>query len=288
MVRVESSPARWPNLVELDADPRDVAPPWAEHVQGISYGNECWFITQADRVWRIPMTLDLSGADVERTGVLTASIPEDGIDHLGDCDFHDGVLYVAMEGTDPPRLGIFDLDLAFLGSVAIARQAASDTSTANPWCAVNPRDGLLYSSQFRTDRIHAYRLPSPHDSELEHTRDIPLLDERGHSLDVERVQGGAFTSRGLLYLTSDIRDGGIMGFDAGTGQRQFHRPIAFTGDAPEQEVIEGVTAIDLTDRRVPWMNGVLHVLMFDESRAKPDYVWLRHFDVADERDRGCF
>ncbi|MGH9013605.1 MAG: hypothetical protein ACRDZ1_06675 [Acidimicrobiia bacterium] len=44
------------------------------------------------------MDLDLTDADVDAPGVCSAEIPVTGIDHLGDCDYRDGLLYVAMSG----------------------------------------------------------------------------------------------------------------------------------------------------------------------------------------------
>jgi hypothetical protein len=47
----------WPGaflttVVPLASHPSDVAPSWAKHIQGVAYAHGCWFITQADRMWR--------------------------------------------------------------------------------------------------------------------------------------------------------------------------------------------------------------------------------------------
>lgn len=272
----------WPRtLVALASHPNDVAPAWAEHIQGVAHGRGCWFITQVDRMWRIPVDLDLSHACETHAGVLGVDIPEPEIDHLGDCDVHSGVLYVAMEGSASARVGVFDLDLGFQGSAPLAAQGRSC-----PWCAVDRRTGLLYSSPFDTDHLSVYQ--GVRDGErfrFEHLRDVPLLTEDGSPLTLERVQGGAFSGRGHLYLTSDCRNGGLVGVDVDTGRRGLHVTIPFEPEWPDNEVIEGLTLVDLEGAGVPWLAGILHVLVLSIRPARSDRVWLRHYDVADKRDR---
>ncbi len=269
----------WPRkLVELDPHPSDVAPPWAEHIQGIAAGPGVWFVTQDDRVWRFPMDRDLAELDRAHPDVLTASIPEPGVNHLGDCDFSHGLLHVAMEGTTPARVGVFDGDLAYRGSAALPEQGDSC-----PWCAVNPADGLVYSSRFDTDHLSVYRprwsRTGDEAFDLEHVRDVPLVSEDGARLSLDRVQGGAFSPVGHLYLTGDTADGGLFGIDTSSGQRVIHVVIPYEPGWPEHQVIEGVTVLDLSDGRVPWMRGQLHALVFNADEHRPDLVWLRHFEA---------
>lgn len=228
------------------------------------------------------MQLDLERATAEHPSIAVVGIPEPGIDHLGDCDVHDGLVYVAMEGTDPPRVGVFDLDLSFCGSAAAVEQG-----TQLPWCAVSPSDGLLYSSAFDPDRLHRYRRTWPCERlELEHVGEVPLRTDA--PLQLRRVQGGAFSPRGHLFLTSDTRGGGMLGIDVETGTRAMQVPVPFEPTGPDEDIIEGLALVDLSDGRVPWMRGILHVLVFDADKARPDSVWLRHYDVADERERDHF
>jgi hypothetical protein len=187
----------------------------------VTTGRGCWFVTQVDRIWRFPLELDIASADRGARDVDETGIPEPGVDHLGDSDVHDDRLYVAMEGTDPARIGVFDLDLTFLGSAALTAEGDSC-----PWCAVNPRDGLLYSSCFDTDRLCAYaRVADGESFALRHIRDIALVDEDGTPLQIARVQGGAFTDEGQLFLSSDDSGDGIHGIDISTGQRRVHHRL---------------------------------------------------------------
>jgi hypothetical protein len=230
-------------------------------------------VTQIDRIWRFPLDLDVANADQDTRCVDETGIPEPGVDHLGDAEVHRDRLYVAMEGTDPARVGMFDLDLTFTGSAAVTAQGDSC-----PWCAVNPHDGLLYSSPFDTDRLCAYERIADGDSfVLRHHHDVPLADQDGTPLRHERVQGGAFTDEGHLYLSSDHPTGGIHGIDVTTGQRLVHRPLTLSS---ESEVVEGLTIADLADRPEPWLQGLVHVLVLRRRDQQTDKASLVHFDLA--------
>ena len=271
----------WPrSLVALESHPSDVAPTWAEHIQGVAYAHGCWFITQADRMWRFPADLDVAHARETHPAVSGVGIPEPGIDHLGDCDVHRGVLYVAMEGGPVARVGRFDLDLRFQGSAPLAAQGPSC-----PWCAVDPRTGLLYSSPFDADHLNVYQEMTGEDRvAFRHLRDVPLLTDDGASLTLERVQGGAFSSQGHLYLSSDCRNGGICGVDVTTGRRRLHVTIPFEPGWPDNEVIEGLTLVDLDRADAAWLRGMLHVLVLSIRPHESDRIWLRHYNTADDSD----
>jgi hypothetical protein len=270
----------WPaGLVEVDTHPGDIAPDWAEHAQGVACARGWWFITQIDAVWRFPHGLDLSRARRDHPAVRRAEIPEPGIDHLGDCDVHDGRLYVAMEGTDPALVGVFDLDLRYLGSAPVAAQGSS-----NPWCAVDPRTGWLYSSPFDTDHLSVYaRGDRGGRFHLGHIGDVALRTETARPLRLERVQGGAFTTHGHLYLTSDRPSGGIIGIDVQTGRRGLQVTVPFEPPGPGAGVLEGIALADLRDAGVPSVAGVVHVLMLARDDHVHDRIWLRHYDIGTRR-----
>jgi hypothetical protein len=282
-VRSRPTADTWPReLVELGAHPSDVAPPWAEHVQGVTHGPGVLFVTQADGVWRFPLESDLSALDADHPSVRHVPIPEPGIDHLGDCDWYDGFLYVGVEGPALAGVSVFDRDLRYLGSAPL------DQGDSAPWCAISLADGSLYSSPFDTDRLCIYgRRGSPQSSTfaLERVGEVPLLGEDGEQLRLRRMQGGAFSPLGHLYLTDDTPQGGIVGIDVATGQRRLHVAIPYEPGWPEHEVIEGLAVVDLGDGRIPWLEGQVHVLVFNADRDRPDLVWLRHFDAGPDRER---
>ncbi len=271
---MEPGRGRWPRFLdEQKARPKDVAPEWAEHVQGVALGDDWWFITQERRLWRFPTDVDLADADPAGESVRSVGIPCPGIDHLGDCDYWDGRLYVAMEGSKPARIGVFDANLEFIGSSAVGEQGSS-----NPWCAVDPLTGRLYSSPFDTDRLVAYdlsvegvgvRLTPSHTVSLHDADDTPVA--------LERVQGGSFTPSGRLYLTVDSRDSGIVGVDVDSGRRVLHHRVERQRGWPDFHIVEGLTYGAVgghSDVRTP---GQLHVLVFTGAWEKPDYLWFRHY-----------
>jgi hypothetical protein len=265
---------RWPrSLEELTTHPRHIAPDWAKHVQGVALTDDWWFITQEDRVWRFPKDGELARVDPDDDAVRSAGIPSAGVDHLGDCDYWQGHLYVAMEGTNPARIGVFDDELEFVDSASVDVQG-----TSNPWCAVDPLTGLLYSSAFETDHLVAYEQSLEHDGlDLRPCRTVPLRTEDGHPLELERVQGGVFTPGGQLYLTVDCRDGGVLGVDVETGRRSLSHGIEREPGWPDRHVVEGLAYGSLDGNAPAGMTGRLHVLVFDGERNEPDYLWFRHY-----------
>jgi hypothetical protein len=86
------------------------------------------------------------------------------------------------------------------------------------------------------------------------------------------------------YLTSDCRNGGISGIDIDSGRRRLHVTIPFEPDWPDNEVIEGLTLVDLDRAGVPWLQGRLHALVLSIRPQASDRIWLRHYDLAGESD----
>jgi hypothetical protein len=263
---------RWPrSLGEHTTNPSDVAPEWAQHMQGVTLTGDWWFITQEDRLWRLPVDADLAEAGGE--SVRQVGIPHAGCEHLGDCDYWSGRVYVAMEGTDPARVGVFDTELAFIGSAAACQQGSS-----NPWCAVDPVTGLLYSSPFDTDHLVAYEMSVDHDGiDLRPSHAVPLYDADGAALELERVQGGAFTPSGRLYLTVDSRESAVIGVDVDTGRQMLRHRIECEPGRSEHQVVEGLAYGALDGRSAVGMGGQIHVIALTGG-GQPDSLWFRHYD----------
>jgi hypothetical protein len=241
-------------------------------VQGVALSDDWWFITQADRLWRFPLAVDLTDPRAIESA-RSVGFPVAGLDHLGDCDSWDDLLYVAMEGTNPARVGVFDWDLEFVNSVALEDQGAS-----NPWCAVDPLTGRLYSSPFDTDHLVAYERCIEADGlHLGSSERIRLRDVDGTPLRLERVQGGAFTPSGCLYLTSDTVDGGIVGIDVDTGRRMFHHDVDREPGWPDYHIVEGVAHAALDGGTNLPADTQLHVLVFTGAWEQPDYLWFHHY-----------
>jgi hypothetical protein len=68
------------------------------------------------------------------------------------------------------------------------------------------------------------------------------------------------------------------------GRRLLHVTIPFEPEWPDNEVIEGLTLVDLDEAGPPWLRGTLHVLVLSISPEASDTVWLRHYDTVDGSD----
>ncbi|MBN1636569.1 MAG: hypothetical protein JW920_08650 [Deltaproteobacteria bacterium] len=225
---------------------------WSDNLQGVTQDSDNWFFTQKERLWKFPITHHLgekvTTADLTR-GILKKSIPSllksEGYDHFGDLDFYRGILLVPMEGRTPIIVAVFKAsNLEYLGYVELTEQKKAG------WCAVNPIDGYLYSSnslvkasdpiyKYRVnwDRVASGQLPqSPgtansHDAasaRLERVGKLKLFDEFGDSLELKTMQGGVFSHSGCLYLVNgyccgqSTRNTGVMVFDSENGRRVAH------------------------------------------------------------------
>ena len=135
-----------------------------------------------------------------------------------------------------------------------------------PWCAVDPTSGLLYSSPFATDAVHAFRVHVPRrvadrrepSLDIRHVGAYPLSRPGGEPAslgtgagDVSGVQGGAISRNRHLYLVvhhtddehivdhdgafhehdqrrGDVRwPAGIYGFDMLEWRQRFHLPVHY-------------------------------------------------------------
>jgi hypothetical protein len=260
---------QWPSgLSEVVADTSDTtpipAPAGTNHPRGTAgaaQGDGCWFVTQGDRLRRFSLDGSPGCSAPDEVG-----LPEAGIDQLGDCDVAGDRLYVAMEGTVPARIGVFDLDLDFRGSAPVTAQSGSCT-----WCAIDPRQGRLYSSPHATAHLCVYQLIGGGGSlGLRHRRDVALWTDDGTRLHLDQVRGGTFTDDGhpgLLLLTTDGRDGAVHGIDVRSGRRFLHHPLDPGPDVPDGHdhgLVGGITATKET----------LHVLVRDPATGESRF---RHF-----------
>jgi hypothetical protein len=218
-------------LERLEAiHPDEFSSDWATDAQGIATDGRYWYITQTQRLSKIPVGSDLASeeARAERS-VEIADIPElvdTGLEHFGDLAWYapaerDAVLLVPLEPLSdaairPLRLAVFRArDLAFAGSVALPctsnpRACDGAGQQAFGWVAISP-DHRLFSSSSSGSVLHTYtmtwRRKGP--PALFVDRRIPLRGENGSTLRLHHVQGGAFTSAGdRLYLSTGYLAGG--------------------------------------------------------------------------------
>lgn len=262
------------------------ASPWAaDGVQGIAHDAQHWYLTSTSRIWKVPLDQPLARAEAE--GVE----PFDGrYAHLGDPDFHDGVLFVPLEADrsgGPPAIGALRPDLTPIGIQTL------DGARHAPWCAVHPHARRLYTSDFSTDRVQVFRIELTSDRfALVYERDLALRysddgARNGIRGRVPNIQGGAVSPSGKLYLATNHRKTGIVVFDAHSGAWLGRLPISFKPKWSlfTHEEVEGLDLFDLDSGEVPAMTGQIHLLLRSELPRRR--FWLKHWGVTadDHRER---
>jgi hypothetical protein len=265
--------------------PRYQPAPWADDVvQGIAHDQEYWYLTSTQRIWKSPLHEPLARSRV--SGV----VPFEGrYSHLGDPDFHDGVLFVPLEGDrlgGPPAIGALRPDLSPIGIQELHGAGHA------PWCAVHPQTGRLYTSDFSTDRVQVFRVEVSADHfGLIHERDLALTytdgpDPRPLRGRVPHIQGGVLSASGKLYLSTNHRKTGIVVFDAETGAWVGQIPVTYkpSWSLLVHQEVEGLDLLDLDAGQVPAMTGQLHVLLHAELPRRR--YWLKHFGVRVLEERG--
>jgi hypothetical protein len=278
---------RWPPAPRyeyLGDYPRESATGWSDNIQGVASTGSAWYFVQAQRgIWRIPVTHDLveplDGQHFKHVPV-PAPFSEAEKRHLGDPDYLDDFLFVPFEGWQPKQILMFRAsNLQFLGAAPVSEQSDA------PWCAINPRNRMIYSSHFDTDHLNVYKLSILANTsgaivgvELEFRYNFELKDTDGSRLFVQRVQGGAFSPSGHLYLISDVDEGGILGFDITTGRKIFHRSKS---SLPAGFEMEGITIFDADSVQAPHIGGQIHVVWL-RDQITDDLVYFSHFRVPPE------
>jgi hypothetical protein len=197
--------------------PGDEEPDWSDNVQGVTHDQDNWYITQTQRLWRIPVGLDLEDVTTSSPGVAyldmsSTELPSLGYNHIGDLDYSQGYLFVPLEGSGQSGLAVFRPTAAgfdYIGYGLLNQQAEGANAA---WIALDPNNPSdVYTSNWGyVHTIQKYhldwdRLRNENRVVVTYVpgSDITLWDQSGAQAFVIDVQGGAFspTSR-LLYLSA--------------------------------------------------------------------------------------
>ena len=215
--------------------PSDREMGWSEELQGVCHDKNNWFFTQNGNLWKFPVQHDLNNScsrAVPSKGILKLSTSF----HLGDLDHYNGYLYVATTGSgklpskicsdpsiypldltqeaanlkkDEPRILVFRAsDLAYVRSIQM-RRTDGNTFDSLGWLAINPKNGLLYTSDHTISNkyskdsapLHVYKIGSMANKEVltYHSR-LVLFDEFTKLLVLSCMQGGCFDNDNYLHL----------------------------------------------------------------------------------------
>ncbi len=283
--------------------PSDLESNWSGDCQGLTHNETHWFVSTARearrlaadkpaRIWKVNLGRDLNKDFETRT---STEVPEPfkslKYDHFGDIDYFEGKIFAPLErsGGSPidTFLLIFDAtDLHFIGSAPFSQQAAHNSMCQAPWCAVNPKDKLLYSSLFESNELIVYRVEIKINAvKLTFLRSQPLLDHNGMPLHIKKIQGGAFsTTSGLFYISNNSEENpGISVFDTLTWKHAGHVNVDFDQGGVAQEEIEGLTLWDLSHGQDLTLSGQIHLVILNNNLIADDQVSIVHFSESAER-----
>jgi hypothetical protein len=289
---------------------------YSHNVQGVTHDQSNWFISNPTQLWAFPYNADLSKKKPKP--FIFAHI--NGWPQFKGYRFKD-LSYYEMESEPPTsrlrRLVFIALchhaDPKTIISVHRAPQFGANKNNYDPlghvvteheqlaWVAVNPIDGLLYTSGTIKGQenkfIYVYSFSFTGGFHIDFVRNINVRDERGIPLYISWVQGGCFSDDGHLYISSGsykghVENSGINGIDLRTGRRFLHFRPDYEPGWPKYHEIEGITYWDLGTKssHIPNMGGQIHLLVLDNDCepwrdngtgsgagcANPDDVIFRH------------
>ena len=244
---------------------------WTEECQGVTQDGSYWYLSSnhegKQRVYRFSLANNV---------VNHVKLAGNGSNHLGDIDYSNGRIYCAMEG--PTKIVIIDTP-PFNGwwpaNLAGASGGAPPQASC-PWCAINPWNGLLYSSNNGDhapgeNTLRAYRF----DSGSVRFMHVPgadiVLQER-----VRRIQGAVFSKNGHVLLASNHSDD-IRCYSVLNGYYLGRASIQKDGSWNVAEEVEGLTIWEGVS-----YEGVathVHVVLLDIDAPDDDDVYFNHYRV---------
>lgn len=270
-----------------------------EDVQGITHDAGNWFITEVDRLHKIPATADLANPPQHPS----VGFPLSGYNHMGAPDYDNGYVFVPMYGDNASGIAVYrGSDLAFRGLVRLS---------FNPgWVAIRHTDHRLFTSKSTLGgasvglswQIDFTKLTgstaSPSIAPLVNGRSFRVYGRDGTSLTLEHMQGGTFSPRGDLYtmngFTGCFQDRKVPAspvrrfrmvapdvFHEVARSNNGYDPFNYEIHQSKDQEPQGLTWWDLS--QVPHhyrVSGNLHALMLDNDCWDDDNVFLKHYRVS--------
>lgn len=237
-------------------------------LQGVAFDSKNWYLIDEHNIYKVPFSDDLSNYESEKYNV---NAERDGCNHLGDGEQFGGTLFVAVEkcpgdtGNGSDRIFAYDED-----EYNNPRMGILTSQLYAPWVAINPVNGLMFSSDFNNvNKLFVY------DRNFSNGDNLVPLYTVDLDLELNRVQGGAFSPDGVLYLSVD--DEGEHGRNAGIHVYKIRsdntakkvRFIHPNGFDPGPEEVEGITVFNVNGKgfkggdNLP-LEGQIHWLLFRE------------------------
>ena len=270
--------------------------PWSNKCQGVTHDGQFWYITQTLQLWKIPISTDLVFTKQPAETIvhlLPQSLRDEGYNHFGDLDFWEGYLFISLENKSkkrPPSIVLWDTQKFEYCSTA---KLPSPKKKDIPWCAVNPLEGTLFTSDFKCKAElfeYDFNISKNKKLELKYLRTIPLYDKNGLPIKIKRVQGGVFSRKNnRLYISSDgQKEGGIYVFETAGYTLLEYIPVPYEPDFPRVQEVEGITILDsdAASNNFPKnIKGQLHLLLLDNDLCNDD-IYFKHFRIPSEKESG--
>ena len=306
--------------------PKDREMGWSHDANGVCHDLNNWFFSQNGNLWKFPITHrigDTCKQENRAKGIYKVN-PKKNLEawlgtsvseiHLGDIDYYNGYVYVPVSGkTSKAYFRVICFfrsgDLSYAGQQIIHREDNVPFISLG-WLAINPRDGMLYTSdkhvsnvtQGAESTIHLYKIgdmaqPNP----LQFHSTAILADEDFSVLHREHMQGGCFDDDNHLHIMNGYvakgnseswanEKGGISVFKVSrTARAGYTQTICrlthsnqssgfrfqFNGIGEEPG---GLTYWDLDkDTRAPEIDGQLHAIMIDHVGTGADDFFFKHY-----------
>jgi hypothetical protein len=282
-----------PEGLQISSYPAGVGGGFAPEANGLAHDESHWYFTNTPNdenwVWKYPISSAIVGdVPTQSKKVFSSS----SYTHIGDLDYFNGYLYIPLELEEPlsgSAIGVLDRDL---NEVALRPLEGGSL----PWVAVDPTTARLYTAKFNDTKLRVYQIVNPGpDVQFVPMPDVPLrLPPAFYALpideEVARLQGGAFSPSGTLYLVSDADgqigvsppfSGGIQAIVAETGVARF----SWSLQRGVSDEFEGIDYWDLDNERpagmAAQMRGQVHMLVLENDPLSDDsdHFRLMHFGV---------
>ena len=263
----------WGEYVYERNYPHNASNDWADNVNGVAHDDNNWYIAQESRLVKYPFTKNLMSSPSRQFNINVCN-------HYGDPTFHNGEIYVPVEGCpEGRRIEVFNPNLQKIRYGILPQGHAS-------WVSINPVNGLMYSSDFYKSKygkeVHVY------DPNFKNGEKIKYLYTIRLDTGIKRIQGGAFSPNGNLYLVSDNRHStplaGIYQFTIRGREginMKFISPNGFAPGLPHCEEMQGITIVNMNSKNAPKIKGQIHWILIQNDLGNADDLYFKHISVDD-------
>jgi len=206
--------------------------------EGLSNDGERFVINSKDQIFLTTIDFDVL---ISNTNAIPVELRKNfGYNHLGDCQYADGMIYFPVEepSYSHPAIFVYSINKK---SIDFKSYKMQPIQKHMPWIAMDPVNRILYTSEYyNASQLFAYNATT-----LEYLSTVEI------NIALDEVQGGAFHD-GLLYLGVNAHDT-VYAIDLTTGEVNPAISQEKDGEIEEYEY-EGLTFLDLSDSG----RGVMH------------------------------